>query len=334
MKRFCVLFLLLAAFLIPAAAITGENMSPSGDGYVLSDGWIYFRAVSGDDYALCRMREDMTGLEKLSDSRGYDLSVAGDALYFMADGRIRRVGTDGKGEKALAQVDEWASGLITTGDYAYVRSGNSILRYRTDPWKKVGSIRVRKTALDFEIADGWIYLAGSDDTARSSRTFYRVRTDGSERGKWYEAPGPGSLTMWTVSGGRLYYGTQDSSVGTAQLRSVSLDGTGDELALEGLWTLWIRDGWAYGTKFLSEPEITTAEASFDGVETRTHDTSGAFRVNLETGESQYLGDYDVFAMRPVGGIIILEDDDAWSDAPPAVIRADGTAAGSVPRLPG
>ncbi len=39
-------------------------------------------------------------------------------------------------------------------------------------------------------------------------------------------------------------------------------------------------------------------------------------------------------MCPVGGLIITEDDDAWSDEPPAVIRADGTAAGTVPRLPG
>lgn len=329
MRRFCVLFVLLVALLSPAAG-AAEDMAPSGDGYVLSGGSIYFRAVSGDDYALCRMREDLTGFEKLSDSRGYYLSVAGDALYFMADGRIRRVGTDGGGEKALARVDEWACCLVSTGDHVYVRSGDSILRYRANPWKKLGSIPARTTDAAFEIVDGWIYLSGADDTAR----FYRVRTDGSERGKWYDAAGRGSLCMWTVSGGKMYYGIRDSSKGIAQLRRVNLDGTGDELVLEGLWTRWIRDGWAYGTKFLSEPEIVEAEDSFDGVETRSYDTFGAYRVNIETGESQYLGDYDVFGMRPVGGLILLQDDDAWSDAPPAVIRADGTAVGLVPRLPG
>ena len=333
-NRFCILFLLFTVFLIPAAASASENMSPSGEGFVLSDGWIYFQAVSGESFALSRMHEDLSGLVKLSDSKGYHLSVSGNLLYFMTDGRIRRIGTDGEGEKALARVDDMAWGLISTGDYVYVRADDSILRYRADPWKKVGSIPVRKTAPDFEIVDGWIYLAGSDDTARSSRTFYRVRTDGTGRGKWYVAPGPGNLTMWTISGGRMYYGTQDSSEGKSELRSVNLDGTGDELVLEGLWTLYIEDEWAYGTKFLPEPEITTAEESFDGVGTRKHDTRGAYRVNLDTSESQNLGDFDVFSMHPVGDLIILKEDHPWSDVPPQVIRTDGTTAGSLPRLPG
>jgi len=303
-------------------------MAPSEDCYVFSDGWIYFRAVSGDGYAVCRMREDLSGLEKLADSGGYYLSVAGDALYFIVSGQIRRVGVDGKGLKTLAPVGDWDNTLISTGDYVYVRSGDKILRYRADPWKKVGSIPVRKTDTAFEIADGWIYLAGSDDTARSSRTFYRVRTDGSDRGKWFEAPNYGSLTMWTIWGGKMYYGLEDSARGTAQLRRVNLDGTQDELVLEDLWARWIRGGWAYGTRFVSRPEITT----WGDEQSRMYDTQGAYRVNLETGESQYLGGHDIFSMRPAGEIIVLEEDDAWSDAPPAVIRADGTELGFAPRL--
>ncbi len=64
MKRFCALFLLLAAFLIPATADT-ETMSPSGDGYVFSDGWIYFRAVSGT-ITRCADARGPDGLEKLA----------------------------------------------------------------------------------------------------------------------------------------------------------------------------------------------------------------------------------------------------------------------------
>ncbi len=186
MKRFCALFLLLAAFLIPATADT-ETMSPSGDGYVFSDGWIYFRAVSGDDYALCRMREDLTGLEKLSDSRGYHLSVAGDALYFMADGRIRRVGTEGEGKSARPTDDEWGGALISTGDYLYVaRTTASCATGRT--LKKVVQ-PVRKTDIPSRSStDG--FTCGFGRHREIQPNVYRVRTDGSERGKWYEAPGP------------------------------------------------------------------------------------------------------------------------------------------------
>ena len=80
-NRFCILFLLFTVFLIPAAASASENMSPSGEGFVLSDGWIYFQAVSGESFALSRMHEDLSGLVKLSDSKGYHLSVSGNLLY-------------------------------------------------------------------------------------------------------------------------------------------------------------------------------------------------------------------------------------------------------------
>jgi hypothetical protein len=323
------LFLLLLVFAIPASA--SENMMPSADAYVFSDGWIYYRAVSGEDYALCRVRADLTGAEKLLDVSAYHLSVAGDTLYFLADGEIHQVSTDGKRHKALVKAGDWDGPLIATGDYMYLRGDDKILRYRTNHWKKVGTIPARKPDVSFEIVDGWIYLAGSDDTARSARTFYRACTDGTGRERWYEAPGPGSLTMWTISDGMLYYGLEDSTSGTAQLRRVNLDGTGDKLLLEGLWTRWIHDGWAYGTKFLSEPEVTTAEDSFDGVETRTYETRGVYRVNLKTAESQFIGDYDVFILQPVGDLIVIDEEDAWSGTASMVMQADGTNVRPMPR---
>lgn len=324
----------LACLLLIAPAALAETMGITGETAIFADGWLYYRARSAWGDALCKTRPDGTEAQILVENGCSRLSIAGDTIYFYGTNGYHRVKTDGRDLEKLEIEEDWVwwhEWFLATGDYAYAcfgaeNGGGLIQRYSTEPWALVDSIFVGTASIqNVQIVDGWIYLVENPFYGNYRGQCYRVRTDGTGFERWFEPENVNDeFSMWTIRDGFFYYCLPDSGAGTAQLRRVGLDGTGDELVLEDLYVKWIVDGWAYGWKYADE--ITPAgPIGWGGEEVSDYyELYGAFRASLETGEEQALPFESLAHLIPVDPYLLNDEHVDWDNLPATLHAADGT----------
>lgn len=86
--------------------------------YALTDGWVYFGAVteSGESRGVERVRTDGTGRAKVAE--GAFVAIDGDWLYSTLDDGLYRSRLDGSGEEKLNDVEMWSI-LDIAGEHIY-----------------------------------------------------------------------------------------------------------------------------------------------------------------------------------------------------------------------
>ncbi len=137
-------------------------------------------------------------------------------------------------ERQLVCADG-AANLNIIGDWIYfsnVGDNNTLYKIRTDGSMKTKLADDRCDSLC--VSGDWIFYLNADD----GDTVYRIRTDGSEREPFFKQAG----TLF-IDGDWLYFTAPDEG----SVMRIRLDGTDDQLLLEGQWytLICIHNGWLY-----------------------------------------------------------------------------------------
>lgn len=338
MKRIAILLCALL-ILIPSFALAGETMYPSGETAIYSDGWLYFTMYYDGRTCIIKARPDGSEGQVLTERIG-SFSVADDIVYVSSGDKVFRMKTDGRELTEYEMIGEfgwWVGGICVTEEFVYLGADqpigendyrNVLFKYQKDPWKLVLTIPIGEASPEKKlIVDDWIYLSGYSYELGSK--LYRMRTDGSELTVILSPGAQWETSMWDIQGDWMYYGLADPVAGEAQLRRAKLDGTGDELMIEGLRVEWIVDGWAYGYTYADE--ITRVDPyTWGEPDADYHDYSGTYRVSLETGEWQDLFGQSLLQLVPAGEYILDEQYNGWSSGPIILLNPNLSKKGQFP----
>lgn len=263
---------------------------PRVGGVQESDGWIYY--ASNDDGGFYRMRTDLTGTTPISGGLGGDWQVHGDTIYWVDDGGISRLGTDGSDPKRLAAVSEPLFDYATAGDWiVYATKPGTLHRIRTNGTED-------SVIADLPSFGGDLQVAGDTILYRDGADLYRMSIDGTGAAQLAEGAG-----LYAAEGDWVYFGTQSDKGGLDGISRIRLDGTerarltdGAFVAIDGPWLYFSQDGALHrsaldgtGVEKLNDVDLWTV---FDvaGDHLYFGEYSGAaYRINLDGSNRTRIG---------------------------------------------
>ena len=270
------------------ANITNGGMS------VLRGDWIYFANVADND-TLYRIKQDGTGETRVSGDRPYSLNSHGEWLYFTSreDLKIYRIKPDGS-DRTLVSEDGSHNVIVADGWVYFIKMnalsqapdgtapGDSseygrIFKLRTD-----GSGRQQvsgEMAVDFNLAEGWIYYVGTDD-----HKLHRMKTDGSENSVVSDV----TMGKFSILDDHVYY--IDPAGGTSRLWKMKLDGTGAvKLSDDKASPFNPSGGWIYYSNGKSDPEeYELKKMKLDGTEASVINNDYPVVINVQGDRLIYL----------------------------------------------
>lgn len=200
----------------------------ANDGFVVSDDkWQYISMRDG----IYRLRNDGSGITKLSDSPGYYLNIAGEWLYYSDRGakswtehlNVITIKTDGS-SRAILTTDA-AICLNLMGEWLYYINGSDGYKpYRINihggKSQKLSDIAVSSLYVD----NGWLYYQKSSD-----KNIYRMRTSGTDVMRLTNTVGVDNRII-DLQGDWIYYsGAAGSMHGICKMKS---DGSGKKFIVD------------------------------------------------------------------------------------------------------
>ncbi len=281
-KRIGALVLMFAvAWTSPAWASPAEppEAVPSGQGYVLADGWIYYQI----NEKMFRMREDGSGSQQINEDSFLYLAVDGDTLYYSKEGGADRYSlfrmAGGGGDPEGILKGEWEFFEIVGTDAFLVGHLNNSTRgvFKLDLTKPASDKDALKLYHSkaivgtFAVHDGWIYYTNYEFLPGQSRrsrgvVLYRMRADGKKRKKLLVKWSRG-IKLLAVRDGRIYYNLGWSGWNPA-FESIKLDGSDRQLILKDAVALCV-DGDAAYFQYAGENPRGLHKTSLDGKQIST-----------------------------------------------------------------
>ncbi|WP_426446271.1 DUF5050 domain-containing protein [Paenibacillus sp. S-38] len=227
------------------------NLSNGGQ-LAVDDEWIYQNPVRDSEgpHSLVRTTLDGENLMKLSDDNAVHINVAGDWLYYIADGKsggivkLRKNGTE-----RTVLSDSRAAELWSDGDWLYFTKWAPNPEGQANGYASPSGIyRMKKDgtgehqlAADGEVKNLYVYhdriyyIKGTS----GEETLYSMNPDGSDARKMHEG-----VTEFIIAEDWIYYVRENTD-----LRKISLDGSVDMAVLQQdknpLGRLSYREGWIY-----------------------------------------------------------------------------------------
>ncbi len=220
-----------------AAPVSTENGNTTGNyanfgAAVLGDGWIYF-ANHEDEGKLYRAKNPEDA-EKVSDCSPTQLNYSGNWLYFIADGKIYKMCTDGTDQTLLS--DDRCEELVLSGGWIYypnIADGFALYRISLDGTKRQ---RIHSDWFsDVNVLGDTIYYTNYEDNS-----ICRINTDGSGKEIIYNA---GQCFTLNILDDWIYFRNNSENGAICKIR---LDGSEfTKLTSDNSSCLNVAGGWIY-----------------------------------------------------------------------------------------
>ncbi len=202
---------------------------------VSTDEFIYFTNQE-DEGKLYRTKnpENPDEMEKVSDCSPVQLNYSGDWLYFIGDGKIYKMHTDGTDQTLLS--DDKCEELVLSGDwlyYANISEGFNLYRISLDGLQRQ---RINTDwSSDINVLGDTVYY-----TDYSEHCICKINTDGSDKAIIYDA---GECFMLNVLDDGIYFRNNSENGAICKIR---LDGSEfTKLNVDDSSCLNVAGGWIY-----------------------------------------------------------------------------------------
>ncbi len=244
-------------------------------GYVTEhDDWLLF-SNRLDKECLYRLRQDGTGLTKISDDQNsLFINVVNDFVYYSNPGdqhRIYRIDIGGN-ERILLHKEIGVQYLTYSEGWFYYQSYSyqkNICKISIDGKKRV---RLNRDASEhLNVVGDWIYYINVDDGNR----IYRIRKDGSERNR----VGKNKAFFLNVVDGWIYFSNADCGYNIYRMQ---IDGT-DQIVVndKASYYLNVRGDWIYYCNHAQD--LVISKVKVDGSGHQHLSAKHAVNINIACG---------------------------------------------------
>jgi hypothetical protein len=225
-----------------------ENGNSSSKGIVdQHDGWIYltgdFDGDSGDPALLegnklYKMRNDGTGMTKISNDYVSDIKVIGDWIYFreIYSSNLYKIKKDGTGKTRI--ISDRVYYLKIMGDWIYYSNNSDMGQLYKIKLDGTGKTKLTQDVATYIVGEGdWIYYTNQSDNWK----LYAIKTDGSQKTKLTDT----YASDLNLEGGWLYY-LHSTADNKSYIYKVKTDGT-ENTKLNEFRTssINVSNGWIY-----------------------------------------------------------------------------------------